>query len=222
MRNATLFATAALLALAAADTSHAEGARPATRTAGGAHADRAPPVCSALPVLYDQDNGFTDSGSAIVSQRFGPGFHMYDSQAADDFVVPSGGWTIHEVDVVGQYFNGPGPAVSELVKIYHNNAGLPGALVASVNVMGADNAGSFCLPINPGITLAPGRYWLSVIVKMPFNPNGEWGWENLVPPPIMKPAAWRNVHGGFGTCTVWAPQNSCVVSGQGDNIFILR
>src|SRR5882672_7732725 len=62
-------------------------------------------------VLYDQyDNAAATSTS---SQNFEPANDPFDSFTADDFVVPSGEtWNIEEVDVLGAYFNGLGPADS--------------------------------------------------------------------------------------------------------------
>ena len=88
------------------------------------------PVSAPNVVLYDQyDN---DPGTGTVSQDFETSLDAYDSQTADDFVVPSGQtWTINEVDVKGVYFNGPGPAASFNVYIYQNSGSLPGAVVYS-------------------------------------------------------------------------------------------
>ena len=63
--------------------------------------------------LYDQNSN--DTGSAINSQNYTSStFSAYDDQGADDFTIPKGEhWTITEVDVTGQYFNGTGRATSE-------------------------------------------------------------------------------------------------------------
>ena len=82
-------------------------------------------------ILYDQyDNATTNPPVDITSQDFEASFDQYDSQAADDFVVPSGQtWTITEVDVMGEYSGGP--AASFNVYFYQDSGGLPGTLVAS-------------------------------------------------------------------------------------------
>ena len=54
-----------------------------------------------MNVLYSQNSN--DSGVGIVSQNFtDPGFDIYDSNGADDFVVPAGHkWAIQAVVVTG-------------------------------------------------------------------------------------------------------------------------
>ena len=176
----------------------------------------------ALSILYNQNNN--DSGVGLVSDNFDAAFDIYDDQAADDFVVPSGTkWLVQGVAVTGVYFNGPGPADSENVFIYKDAAGLPGATVGSrLAVVGADTAGSFKIKVNPGIGLATsGTYWVSVQSNQNFSGGfGEWGWEarsvqsgNL--------AAWQNPSNGFGTgCTTWAPMQTCLGFGP-DLMFII-
>src|SRR4029077_4318534 len=81
-------------------------------------------------VLYDQ---YDNAGSfSTGSQNFEPGNDPFDDFTADDFVVPGGEtWNIFEVDVLGTYFNGAGPADSFNVFIYQDSGGLPGAQVYS-------------------------------------------------------------------------------------------
>ena len=68
-------------------------------------------------VLYDQyDNMGT---SSIPSQDFETALDNYDSQGADDFVVPAGEtWNITEVDVYGDYSAGSAGSESFHVFIY--------------------------------------------------------------------------------------------------------
>src|SRR4051794_19569463 len=54
----------------------------------------------AAEVLHDQYKEF--GGVGVVSQNFETDYDDFDSQAADDFQVPSGTrWYIREVDVAG-------------------------------------------------------------------------------------------------------------------------
>ena len=69
----------------------------------------------ALPdsVLYDQMTNPAPTPGGVTSQDFETVNDPFDTFAADDFVVPAGQtWTITEVDVAGEYGNGPGPAAS--------------------------------------------------------------------------------------------------------------
>ena len=84
-------------------------------------------------VLYDQINNPAPTPGGVTSQDFEAAFDTFDSQAADDFVVPAPGWTVTDVDVAGVYANGAGPAASFHVYFYADAAGLPGALVDALS-----------------------------------------------------------------------------------------
>jgi hypothetical protein len=169
-------------------------------------------------VLYDQyDN---DSGIGVVSQNFEAANDPFDSTLADDFVVPSGQtWNINEVDVAGQYFNGPGPAASVNVVFYSDSSGLPGSAVATRNNLApTDTAGAFVIPIPSAVTLGAGTYWVSVQANMDFTPNGEWGWENRTVQ-SNSGAAWQNPGNGFGTgCTTWGRMTTCIPTAGGPDL----
>ena len=96
-------------------------------------------------VLYDQyDNA---GGTSLVAQDFESSFDAYDAEGADDFVVPSGEtWNVDEVDILGVYFNGPGPSDSFHVFIYADAGGLPGANVYTATGLGLYERGQsqFC------------------------------------------------------------------------------
>lgn len=147
--------------------------------------------------LYDQNKD--SSGTAIVSQHSDAGF---DTQAADDFVVPAGHtWIIKEVDVTGIYFDGSGPASSENVFFYKDNGGLPGDLVANCpNQHGAESGfGSFAIVFSKTCKakLKGGKtYWVSVQANMNFSEGGEWGW-SLSTDTNGNPAAYRDNGGDW-------------------------
>src|SRR5262245_15117619 len=85
-----LFATAIASGLAI-NTALGEGSPTPTPTPGN--------------VLYDQyDNFSTEKTPNIPSQDAETALDFFDSQAADDFIVPAGeSWQITEVDVLGEY-----------------------------------------------------------------------------------------------------------------------
>src|SRR5438552_1615853 len=60
-----------------------------------------------LALLYDQTDN--PGANATVSQDFETANDAFDSQLADDFVVPPGQtWTVQQVVAGGVYFNGAG------------------------------------------------------------------------------------------------------------------
>jgi hypothetical protein len=221
MTKSLVLTTAAILALSAA----AASAAGPTMSSAGKGLKAFPPVAQAdaASFLYVQ-NG-TDSGIGIVSQNFETSFDIYDSQAADDFVVPAGhGWAVSQVLVRGVYFNGFGPANSEHVTFYKDAGGLPGMAVADFPaIVGTDNGtGSFMINLPTAVRLRAGTYWVSVQANLAFTVGGEWGWENQTTV-VGNPAAWQNPNGGFGIgCTTWTTETTCIPDGQGDHIFALK
>ena len=88
-------------------------------------------------------------------------------------------WTVQQVTVSGQYFNGPGPAASVNVTFYFDQLGFPGAAVPGgtyTNVAMSDTAGNFIITLPSSLVLVTGTYWVSVQANMDFTPFGEWGW----------------------------------------------
>jgi hypothetical protein len=156
----------------------------------------------------------TPSGTAFLSETFQSPFDGYDTIAADDFKVPqSDPWTVEEVDVVGAYFNGSGPAESEHVTFYKDAHGLPGAVIADYTVTGTDEGGSFSMRI-PKTVIPQGVHWVSVVATMDFNLGSEWGWENQTTV-RLNPAVWEEPNGG--DCLTW-----CVQGGPGDEMFVIK
>ena len=200
---------------------------PSTSGSGPAQSHPFPAPDSTQTILYDQTDN--PAANSTVSQNFETANDAFDNQLADDFVVPAGGWTIGQVNVLGVYFNGPGPATSVNVIFYADAAGLPGAAVpggtylnAAITSGAATGAFQICLPAS--LTLAPGTYWVSVQANLNFTPGGEWGWTDRVVT-SNSPAAWQNPGGGFGTpCTTWGQRGThrCLIdTGNNDQLFQL-
>lgn len=183
-------------------------------------------IPSYLPevVLYDQNNN--PAAASTVSQNFEAANDAFDNELADDFVVPAGGWAIDTVTTPGVYFNGTGPAPNVHVAFYANSGALPGAAVAGCDypaVVPVDTTGSFVITLAPACTLAPGTYWVSVLVNMSFTPSGEWGWTDRTVT-SNSPAAWRNPGGGFATpCTAFGARGAlCAIDAPApDQLFSL-
>lgn len=165
-----------------------------------------------LSVLYDQtSNG---SGTSFVSQNFESTFSNYDTLAADDFIVPEGQtWVLKEIDVIGVYLNGYGPAASEDVVLYKDSHGKPGNALANGvfdNIVGADNAGSFAIKLSHAVRLKSGKhYWVSVAANCSFQDCGEWGWDLQT--------THENDNAKFKT-----PSSDWADIGTGDLMFVLK
>ena len=156
-------------------------------------------------VLYDQYNN--PGPFASSSQNYETSQNAFDTELADDFVVAAAnGWLVNQIDIDGQYFNGPGPASTFNVRFYADAGGLPGSEVAArtnVSFTPGPETGDVVIALTPGIPLAPGTYWLSVQANQNFIPAGQWGWTDRTVQ-SNQGAAWRNPGNGLGTgCTAW-------------------
>jgi hypothetical protein len=178
-------------------------------------------------VLYDQyDNFSTEKTPNIPSQDAEPALNSFDSQAADDFIVPAGQtWQVTEVDVLGEYdTQDSGPAESFHVFFYENGAGdLPGTLVASRLENPYTGSNDFVITLTEPVTLTEGHYWVSVQARQDITQAGFWLWHNRTVQ-ANSGAAWQNPGNGFGTgCRVWIRRVTCAVLQQTapDQVFRL-
>jgi len=176
-------------------------------------------------VLYDQIS-LVPSGNGIPDQNFGTGYDMYDSEAADDFVVPSGTvWMINAVNIVGTT---SGAADSVDITFYSDNSGAPGTPVPSCSyteLTTVDTAGSLTTALPTDCVLSSGTYWLGHITNQVFTTEGQhfFSSTNTV---TGSESHWVNPSGGFGFgCTTFSPSGTvCNVGGGGtfDLLFSLE
>lgn len=222
--RAAILAGVSVLAVSAAP-SFAASTRPVMQsTHANTHGTTNKGTDRKLSTLWGQTSN--DSGFGIVSQNFGDAF---DSAAADDFTVSKNAvWSVKEVDVVGAYSSGGGPAPSENVLFWKGQKGGPGGskLIAEFdNVAGVDAGGNGNIAITlpgKGLKLHHGHYWISVVVNMPFDPDGQWFWENQTSKEGNR-AMWENPGDGYGSgCTTWTDETQCVQTPEGDHMFTLK
>jgi len=175
-------------------------------------------------ILYDQyDNFATKEPVNIPSQDAETALDFFDSQAADDFIVPAGQiWHVTEVDVLAEY-DSTGPAASFHVFFYENGAGdLPGILVASRLENPYTGSNDFVITLTEPVTLPEGHYWVSV-QALDITQAGFWLWHNRTVQ-SNSGAAWQNPGNGFGTgCVIWVRKTACAQLSQiaPDQVFSL-
>jgi len=165
-------------------------------------------------VLWDQsatDGGFVFSES---------GAEMDSTAAADDFTVPSGQtWLIKEMDVTGLYFNGSGPAKSQVVTFYADKNGKPGRVKQGpFTLKCTDNFGAFHCTLPTRVKLRAGTWWVSLVANIDFSAGGEWGW-NTNPTVQGNEAVWEDP--GGQSCTSWTPLHVCFGGSPTDLAFRL-
>lgn len=173
-------------------------------------------------VLYTQQDN--DTSQAVLSQNFE--FDSLDNSGADDFTVPKKhSWSITQVDVTGQYFNGSGPCRDETVTFNKDSSGVPGTVIATTEVAGTDLGGSFQIPVHVSIKAKrkAKRVWVGVVCNMDYQVGGEWGWEVRSVQSGTYQAQWENPGGGFGVgCTTWSPMETCVRAAGPDFMFAIE
>jgi hypothetical protein len=137
-------------------------------------------------IVYIQPSDFP-GGTVYASQNDSASFGNF-ATVYDNFTL-AGDTLITDVHWQGSYFN-PGVQGSILsfdLSFWADNAGQPGALLASYPILGTANetlvgSGAFG-PVFDYFTLLPSsftatggtNYWLSVVPTMSFPP--QWGWQ---------------------------------------------
>lgn len=200
-----LVAAAALAPAATAHKTDVSFSHASSSAASKVHADKRGNCYSNLK---------NDAMNGILSQNFtDAGFDIYDSVGADNFAVKKT-CKATGITVPGVYFNGSGPADSETVTFYADDAsGVPGTVIDTQTVIGNDSAGTFTIPLST-VVLAPGSYWVSVQANMSFAAGGEWGWNTTMNQKQSTPGQWENPGDGFATgCTTWMDVAGCVGGG---------
>lgn len=197
--------------------------KPQVRGSGPVISANIPAPAAPYVTLYDQYN--SAGANASNSQDFETAQNTFDDQVADDFPVPSGqNWQITEVDLQGQYFNGPGPAASFNVFFYTNGGALPATPVyTATNLAYTNTTGNFVIPLTTPANLTGGAtYWVSVQARQDFSPAGQFGWQNRTVT-FNSPAAFRNPGGGFACPggNGWVARTNCVAGTEPDQVFRL-
>lgn len=171
-----------------------------------------------VQVLHDQTDFPSTWG--ISSQNFEDYLNAYDSEAADDFVVPDGyRWHVNQVDVRG-IGTLSGSAETITVRFYTDDAGFPGSLIVEIpDVVPTIEFDIFTITLSSAVTLESGTYWVSVQANKNYFTSGQWYWtEREVATGNM--ASWRNPGNGFGTgCVDWQIRSVCEQSVNLDQIF---
>lgn len=141
-----------------------------------------------------------ESATGFSSQDFEEGMSQYDSQAADDFVISNGPWSINAVSCYG---TGGSSGGLEYVHVYfyENDSGTPEALIQefiSIPCVTENKSGTVTIDLPETVVLENGTYWISIVADMDHDPNGQWFW-NEATSTNGALWQWRNPNDGFGT-----------------------
>lgn len=211
---------AAIALLVLTTSSLALAAAPKKQNPGGVGGALQPPRAPQA-VLYDQTSNPATNGAP--DQDFEASFDAYDSEGADDFVVPAGGWVIQSIDTVGTTGTAGGSTVD--VTFYTNSGSLPGTSIAACTYAAltpVDTDGSFNITLPTACTLTAGTYWVALQTNQNYAANGQHFWSNRTVASGAN-AAWRNPGDGFATgCTTWTAMTTCGVGGGTNPDFLFR
>ena len=177
--------------------------------------------------LYDQTDNSSDTG--IPDQNYDPTNDLWDCEAADDFVVPGGGWQLDQVQVLGFYSDPGGPADSVNVWLYPDSGGWPGTtpscsytdLAPTSNGAGPLSAGTVVIDLPTPCALAAGGYWLAVQINMSYGEGGDYYWVQRTTQ-NGSGAVWRNPGDAWETgATSWTRLPEVEPGTDPDLIFLL-
>ena len=151
----------------------------------------------------------TLTGNGTPAQDFEAAFNIYDTEAADDFIIPAGGArSIISVEAV--FTNPNGTAV---MNVYADAANSPGALVFSESFPGIV-ASPIMLISTTCPPLDPGKYWLSLQMDQAFLVTGQAFWTTATEELGGTPWMVQNPGNGFASgCTTWADGAGCGFAG---------
>jgi hypothetical protein len=144
---------------------------------------------SAGGILYQQP---WDGGSNLfASQNDTTGGFGNFATTYDNFTLGSNS-NVNGVGWTGGYFNPPnqGPITAWTLTFYNDNAGIPGAPIATGSFGGTGNE-TFLANVNgfpiytyslsfANYNVGPGTYWLSVVPDLGYPP--QWGWATGIGP----------------------------------------
>lgn len=167
-----------------------------------------------LDTLYDQFPNATTNGA--VADDSASSSDSYDAEAADDFVVPEGGWSVEQVNFMG--FASDGSAVNNWtetsnITIYADDNGTPGEVVCSypgaATDYDADNAIAGVVLPTP-CALDAGTYWIGFQAVNDYFATSQQHYVTTATPQTSEMAVWRNPGDAFGSgCTAFTPFSDC-------------
>ncbi len=180
-------------------------------------------------ILLDQTSSPGTSG-VLTMHNLDAGSESYDTEMADDFQVPAGGWAVAEVSIGSFYQSGTTtvtPSTAGNIVFYSDSAGSPGAAISgctysSIPLTYNSGTGYSTLILPTECALPAGTFWMAFSGDLAYS--AENGGVYVVQQTTTSglSAIWRNPGDGFSSgCTNWTVLTSCGFS-AGDMTFVLR
>ena len=222
MLNKTLLCAGVCLAFAVAGTHESQAAL--LKSAPSSQSAVAAQTPAGATVLYTQTGAGTNGAP---NQNFSAAYDSYDSELADDFIVPAAGWGVNSVN-----FPITGSADADItvatwnITFYSDSAGIPGAAdpgctyTAQPGTGATAAGGTITVDLPTQCDLTAGTHWFSAQSNLDYAVGGQSYWSNFAAPAIGAPAMFRNPGDGFGVgCTTFTSVVTCGVGGGEPNLI---
>jgi hypothetical protein len=179
-------------------------------------------------VLYNQFGGATTQGIFVDDSTSSS--DSYDSEGADDFVVPAGGWTVQGFNFQGFAVNDQTVVVlndwptTSNVFVYPDNAGKPAAAPECSYPGVADSYNTtttvITVTLPTACVLAAGKHWVGLQAVANFNLNfEEFHWIGSAPV-ATSGGVWENIPNALNTgCTTFTAVPTCFAGADPDFAF---
>lgn len=183
------------------------------------------------PLLFNQTGSPRFEG-ILAMTNLDQGQQAFDTELADDFDVPAGGWAVSVVRI-GSFYHSGGtpvrPSTSGNITFYQDTgAGRPGAAMAgcaSKNIPLFYNEGfiTSVLTLPEVCALPQGHYWMGFSANLSFDDQEGGAYVTQETGTPGNSIVWRNPGGGFaaGGCTDWSAPTSCGLASNGGMTFQL-
>jgi hypothetical protein len=180
------------------------------------------PSGTVTTLLYDQFVNATTNG--IVVNDSTSSSDSFDSEAADDFVVPAGGWTVQQFNFQGFTNSANVWSATSNVFVFPDNAGTPAAApqCSYPGVANSYNATTAVISVTlpTACVLAAGKHWVSLQAVANFIADGNVYFAAGSSPVANSGGVWENPGDAYATgCSSFAAIPSCITGADPDLAF---
>ena len=190
----------------------------------------APAPSGGLPLLFNQSGSPIFQG-ILAMTNLDAGQEAYDTELADDFNVPAGGWAVSVVRI-GSFYHSGGtpvrPSTSGNITFYADSgAGRPGNAITGCAFKNAplfysEDYLTSVINLPEVCALPQGRFWVGFSGNLSFADQEGGVYVTQESTTANNVIAWRNPGGGFESgCANWAAPTSCGLAGNGGMTFQL-
>ncbi len=222
---AIAIATAFAACVAQAETAHA----PAQAKTTKAFAEAAAPSGGA-PLLFNQTGSPRFEG-ILAMTNLDQGQQAFDTELADDFDVPDGGWAVSVVRLGSFYHSGGTPVrpstTGNITFYYDAGTGRPGAVVpgcahTNISLFYSEAFITSVLSLPEVCALPQGHYWMGFSGNLSFADQEGGAYVTQETGMPGNSIVWRNPGNGYETgCTDWSAPTSCGLASNGGMTFQL-